>query len=214
MFQSNRSDFSKTAGDRLGARSEPSELHLNSAPSNRVTGLILRSGTLMMKRREAVQLVTLAVGAFFTTGRPHEAMGRAVVAPDALLAELADVIIPTTTTPGAKAAGVEKFIIRMLRDCHSKQDHDSFYAGLAKLEDECNVKFGKPFAQLLPEQKVDFMKAFASVNKPFFLKLKQLTVTGYFNSEIGATQALAYLPIPGRFEGSVPLSPGQKAWAF
>jgi len=169
---------------------------------------------IMMKRREAVQFVTLAVGAFFITGRAPEALGQEIVAPDALLAELADVIIPTTTTPGAKAAGVEKFIIRMLRDCHSKQDHDSFYAGLAKLEGECNAKFGKLFAQLLPEQKVDFMKAFASANKPFFLKLKQLTVTGYFNSEIGATQALAYLPIPGRFEGSVPLSPGQKAWAF
>lgn len=214
MFQSNRSDFSKAAGDRLGARDEPSELHCDSAPCNRGQEHIARSVTLMMKRREAVQLVTLTVGAFFTTALSHDAVGQEVFAPDALLAELADVIIPTTTTPGAKAAGVEKFIIRMLRDCHSKQDHDSFYAGLAKLEDECNVKFGKPFPQLLPEQKVDFMKAFASVNKPFFLKLKQLTVTGYFNSEIGATQPLAYLPIPGRFEGSVPLSPGQKAWAF
>jgi len=168
----------------------------------------------MMKRREAVQLVTLTVGAFFTLDLAQNALGQEVAASDALLAELADVIIPTTTTPGARAAGVEKFIIRMLRDCSSKEERDRFYAGLAKLEGECQTKFSKPFAQLSPEQKVDFMKAFSSVNKPFFLKLKQLTVTGYFNSEIGATQALAYLPIPGRFEGSVPLAPGQKAWAL
>ncbi|HAK76772.1 MAG TPA: twin-arginine translocation pathway signal, partial [Runella sp.] len=46
------------------------------------------------------------------------------------------------------------------------------------------------------------------------LRMKELTVTGYFTSEIGATKALEYLPIPGRFEGCVPLKPGQKAWAL
>ena len=44
--------------------------------------------------------------------------------------------------------------------------------------------------------------------------MKELTVTGYFTSEIGATQALEYLPVPGKFEGDVPLKPGQKAWAI
>ena len=51
-------------------------------------------------------------------------------------------------------------------------------------------------------------------NRPFFNRMKELTVTGYFTSEIGATEALAYLPIPGRFDGDVPLEPGQKAWAI
>jgi hypothetical protein len=31
---------------------------------------------------------------------------------------------------------------------------------------------------------------------------------------LGATQALEYLPVPGRFEGDVPMQPGQKAWAI
>jgi hypothetical protein len=44
--------------------------------------------------------------------------------------------------------------------------------------------------------------------------MKQLTVAGYFTSEIGATKALAYLPIPGRFEGEVAMTPGQKTWAL
>jgi hypothetical protein len=44
--------------------------------------------------------------------------------------------------------------------------------------------------------------------------MKGLTVTGYFTSEIGATQALEYLPIPGKFEACIPLKPGQKAWAL
>ena len=32
--------------------------------------------------------------------------------------------------------------------------------------------------------------------------------------DVGATQALEYLPVPGRFEGDVPMQPGQKAWAI
>ena len=51
-------------------------------------------------------------------------------------------------------------------------------------------------------------------DKPFFQRMKELTVTGYFTSEIGATKALEYLPIPGKFEGCIPLKPNQKAWAL
>lgn len=49
---------------------------------------------------------------------------------------------------------------------------------------------------------------------PFFTILKDLTLTGYFTSEIGATQALEYVAVPGRYDGCVPLKPGQKAWAI
>jgi hypothetical protein len=36
---------------------------------------------------------------------------------------------------------------------------------------------------------------------------------GYFTSEIGAKQALRYLPVPGRFEGCIPYKKGDKAFA-
>ena len=48
----------------------------------------------------------------------------------------------------------------------------------------------------------------------FFKILKDYTLTGYFLSETGATQALAYDKIPGGYWGDVPLKPGQKAWAL
>ena len=51
-------------------------------------------------------------------------------------------------------------------------------------------------------------------NRAFFNEMRQLTVTGYFTSEIGATQALEYLPIPGVFHGDVPMESGQKTWAL
>ena len=51
-------------------------------------------------------------------------------------------------------------------------------------------------------------------DQSFFKILKDYTMTGYFLSETGATQALAYLRIPGGFQGDIPLAPNQKAWAI
>jgi hypothetical protein len=43
--------------------------------------------------------------------------------------------------------------------------------------------------------------------------MKELSVLGYFSSKEGATQALRYLPIPGKYDGSFPYKKGDKAWA-
>lgn len=131
-----------------------------------------------------------------------------------LLAEVADVIIPETDTPGAKEAGAEQFIIRVLRDCHVLSEQETFYAGLAKVDEASKKAHGKLFVELDLEQKNEIVQDATKTNKAFFKQMKALTVTGYFTSEIGATQALEYLPIPGRFEGDIPLEPGQKAWAI
>ena len=48
----------------------------------------------------------------------------------------------------------------------------------------------------------------------FFPLAKELTMLGYFSSEIGAKQALVYLDVPGKYEACTDLQPGQKAWAI
>ena len=131
-----------------------------------------------------------------------------------LLAEVAEIIIPSTDTPGAKAAGVEQFIIRVMRDCYQREEQEQFYAGLARIEAESRGKHGKGFAELDETKKNGVVKKAAENDRAFFRLMKQLTVAGYFTSEIGATKALEYLPIPGRFEGDVPIGPGQKTWAI
>jgi Gluconate 2-dehydrogenase subunit 3 len=176
-----------------------------------------------MNRREAVQRVALLMGGVLSAPLMAGVMGQVIntgnsvtvsAEQEAFLAEVADIIIPTTDTPGAKAAGAEKFIVRVMRDCYKKEDQDKFYAGLAKLDADSKAKFGKGFVELDTAQKNEMVKLATVNDKPFFLRIKELTVTGYFTSEIGATKALAYLPIPGKFQGCVPLKPGQKAWAL
>jgi hypothetical protein len=44
----------------------------------------------------------------------------------------------------------------------------------------------------------------------YFMMLKQLTLLGFFTSEVGATKAIRYIPIPGRYEGCIPYKKGDK----
>jgi len=177
----------------------------------------------MIPRRDALQRLTFLLGGALSAQLTAGLLGQVInlgpsvpVSADQqkLLAEVADVIIPTTDTPGAKAAGTEQFIVRMMRDCYLREEQEKFYAGLAKLEDESRQRYNQSFTQLDDSKRHELVKYTATSNKAFFLKLRELTIAGYFCSEIGATKALEYLPIPGRFEGDVPFRPGQKAWAL
>ena len=47
----------------------------------------------------------------------------------------------------------------------------------------------------------------------YFRMMKELAMLGYFTSEIGCTQALRYVEMPGRFDPCVDYSPGDRAWA-
>ena len=49
--------------------------------------------------------------------------------------------------------------------------------------------------------------------KPYSI-LRGLVCQGYFTSEIGATQALSYLPVPGEWVPCIELSDVGKAWAL
>jgi hypothetical protein len=174
-------------------------------------------------RRDAIQRIAWILGgaltAEITAGLSGQILNigqRVPVAAEttALLAEIADVIIPATQTPGAKAAKAEEFVVRVLRDCYQYPEQEEFYQQLDQLKAESQKRFSKPFAQLDAQQKNEMVLHAAKHLKGFFLRMRALTTAGYFSSEIGATQALEYLPIPGRFEGAVPMTPGQKAWAL
>jgi hypothetical protein len=47
----------------------------------------------------------------------------------------------------------------------------------------------------------------------YFRMMKELTLLGYFTSEIGYNQAQRYAETPGRFDPCIPYQPGERAWA-
>ena len=95
---------------------------------------------------------------------------------------------------------------------------------LAALDTQCRKQYGKPFLRCTPAQRTELLgqldaeqKAYYKTNKAgdpphYFRMMKDLTLWGYFTSEIGATQALQSVEIPGRYEGCVPHSIGDRAW--
>ena len=140
---------------------------------------------------------------------------------DDVVAALAELIIPTTDTPGGRAAGVNVFIDGMLTSIFTVTERTRFLAGLADLEARAaaagaSFLASSPHAQvrLLKELEAETIAAQASVtaNPTFFHALKTLTLVGYYNSEIGATQELKYVAVPGSYNGDVLFKEIGRAW--
>lgn len=147
----------------------------------------------------------------------------------ALLDEVADTILPETSTPGAKAAGVGPFIALMVADAYDAREQQVFLDGLRKLERESVAVHGVPFMAADPPQRVALLERLdreqfeymlrqerrRAVDEPphYFRMIKELTLLGYFTSEIGYTQAMRYVETPARYEPCIPMAPGEKSWA-
>ena len=180
-----------------------------------------------MNRREALVLMgTLCGGTIFGAHRllargianGLEGSATFVLSPAdlALLAEVADTIIPTTPdSGGAKSARVEDFMQEIVRDFYSPEEQAVFSNGLREFETLCRNDAGQSFVNLLPAQRETVLSGLEkSTPVPaYYQMIKQLTLWGYFSSEIGATQALAHVAVPGRYEGCMTIPPGTRAWS-
>jgi Gluconate 2-dehydrogenase subunit 3 len=152
---------------------------------------------------------------------------------DATLSAAAELLLPATETPGAKAVRVNEFIDHILADWYSEEDRKIFLEGLADMDVRTQKLFGKDFGAAGPDQQAEVFRALGdemaaaiyavssaapgyrgSSPEPtdsFYAMFRELTLTGYFTSEIGATQQLHEEIIPGRFDGCVPIAPGPQA---
>jgi glucoside 3-dehydrogenase (cytochrome c) hitch-hiker subunit len=141
------------------------------------------------------------------------------------LDEVADTILPDTKTPGAKAAKVGAFMTVMVNDCYDERDQKTFREGMKKLDDASKQANGKSFMSATPQQRLSLLetldkesKAYMDTKGPdapahYFRMMKELTMLGYFTSQIGCTQAQRYIESPGRLDPCVPYKPGDRAWA-
>ena len=100
---------------------------------------------------------------------------------------LTDVIIPSTDTPGAKAARVNRYIDLFLRD-GEQATRERFMSGLNWLDGESLRQHGHPFVHCAPAQQTATLEAMDSGRGPghdFFRMAKSLTSRVYYNTEIG-----------------------------
>src|SRR5437899_9685850 len=179
-------------------------------------------------RREAIRRVTALLGGvvFVGTGdlltavehaharaaTSHAQVGAFTAQDVALLDEVADTILPETKTPGAKAAHVGPFMALMVTDTYDDQEQQIFRAGMRQLE-QAAFMAAKPAERLALLERLDReQKAYMDGKADdapahYFRLMKELTLLGYFTSEIGCTQAQRYRERPGRFDPCVPYTP-------
>ena len=145
-----------------------------------------------------------------------------------LVAVLSEIIIPATDTPGANGAGVPAFIDEMLTSWYLEEDKNSILAGLSILNEEAQRQFQVLFVDASPEHQHTLVEQMAQEAFPssdsnqagalppelpeLFREFKQLTVVGYYTSEIGASEELRIPPM-GSYTADMPYDDVGRAWS-
>ena len=143
-----------------------------------------------------------------------------------------DQIIPATDTPGAKGARVNEFIDVILTEWAKDDERHNFLDGLADVDRQSTALFGKDFASASPAQQLVLLRSMDEASAharsqqkqappfwesagrdrqmqgDFFTVFKNMTLHGYYTSEIGFTQELKLEIIPGAQHGCTSLGPG------
>lgn len=147
------------------------------------------------------------------------------------VAMLAETIIPRTETPGAIDANVPRFIELMVFEWLNDGERTLFLDGLSQLMSATPRDHGKPFEELPETERVRILEKLESQasdsswydfgntrrdfisDAPFICQLKELTIWGFFTSEVGSTQVLRYEAMPMRFDGHLKLEENDSSWA-
>jgi gluconate 2-dehydrogenase gamma chain len=134
----------------------------------------------------------------------------------ALIAEIAETMIPKTTTSGAKDAGVPLFIDQVLDAVYSKDAQAGFLKGLDDFDAEAKAA-DRSFLERDAADRAAFVKqhleaALAGERdpKPFILVARELTLLGFFTSQVGINENMDYQAVPTVYHGCVPLSQMKK----
>jgi gluconate 2-dehydrogenase gamma chain len=202
------------------------------------TSLILAGGSLSAKVHSAEYQQQL-----FTLGKNfiEQPVNIFTVTQRQLVRRLVEIIIPRTDTPGALDAKADHFIELTVAHYMTVEERKTFVTGLNGLQTDIDnaddlergdlqeeALQGDALTGLLIERLTELEEQYADAawyqmgnrlgngfdsTAPFICQLKELTVVGFFMSEVGATQVLRHNPMPGDFKGETPLATDQPSWS-
>ena len=201
----------------------------------------------LMNRRELIQRVAMLMGGAISAPAVLGVLNGCSPKPSgaswtpqflskeegAVVADVADLILPRTDTPGARDVGVPAFIDVILKDAYPAEDQARFVSGLKDFDAEAQRAHDKPFLELPQAQRMAFLQKVhdeaaaaektqadsevppSERKRPFVLMMKELTLLGFFTSQVGATQVLQYVAVPGGFQACIPIAQAGngKQWA-
>ncbi len=150
-----------------------------------------------------------------------------------LMKDVAQLVIPRTGTPGAGDVGAGDFAVLALahglggarKPVTSSTVPASFIRSdgsvdhVAWVQAQLDSRAGGAFLKIAPARRAELLaaldaEAFASgAGDHPWKAIKAAILTGYYTSEIGASQELQYEHVPGRFDPDIPLTAGYRAWS-
>lgn len=159
-----------------------------------------------------------------------------------LVTHLVDVILPSSNIPGALEVNVPQFIDKMFNDVESKSNQEIFQKGAAVFAQRFESDFGKKALkgskesvqqlfethfklseddtqkvmqeQRLSEDEVSAERKDDYLAYKFLFSVRSYTLFGYYTSEKIGEEVLSYDPIPGSYQGCVPLADIGNAWSL
>jgi len=194
-----------------------------------------RDALRMLTAGAVIPALTPELFAFYRQAHPEASYSLRTLSPhqnDTVVAMI-DQILPATDTPGAKAARVNEFMDVILTEWANDEERRNFLSGLDDVDKQSNTLFGKDFSSASPAQQLVLLRSMdeaadiarsqqkeeptpswepegrdTQMQGDFFAIFKNMTLHGYYTSEIGFTQELKLQIIPGAQHGCMPLGPG------
>ena len=144
---------------------------------------------------------------------------------NATVVAMIDLIIPETDTPGAKGVRVNEFIDLILTEWATPEEKKNFLDGLAGIDRRSNDLYGKSFVDSSAAQQEALLRAIddatgsrprparhgntvpepdAQLKGPFWTVFKNITLHGYYTSQIAFEKELKQQIIPGSQHGCSP----------
>ena len=183
---------------------------------------------MTMNRREALKTTVALGGLLAVSGgilaacereRPTTATGALSRRQQDLAEEIADTILPkTAASPGAREAGAGPAINLLLTDCYEPPAQKRLVDGLEQLRWRCDQRFEKEFGQLSRKDREDVLRVLTvearrdTSDTHWYPLMRELALRSYFSSQVGMTQSLRYMQVPGKWVGCTPYAAGQPAW--
>ena len=137
-----------------------------------------------------------------------------------MLKQICAQVIPTTDTPGAHQVDTHGFIDNQLMLCFPKKIQKAQVQLLKLIQRTAQKRYGKLFVKTSDKEQVELLTdidvgkgGFNQKQRKLFKQLKSLIAFGYYTSEVGMTDELRYLAVPGGYKGQISYTTGEGAWA-
>ena len=149
---------------------------------------------------------------------------------NATIVAMIDLAIPETDTPGAKGARVNEFIDLILTEWATPEEKSHFLDGLADIDKQSNDLYGKKFVDSSAAQQETLLRSIddvamanrrrpvrhgntvpesdAQMKGPFWVVFKNITIHGYYTSQVAFEKELKLTISPGAQHGCVPIGSG------